>query len=220
MWVRPKNAKEFYKRKSIIIAIMWIVALSLIVSSVAYPLLSSFSINTNELLDYDKQVDSYLIIAMSYADTPEQIINALSTAKANMIEFGIEPEDYCNVFDWEQRPNTRMSFVYDYIDEMISRAHYIIEWRESSLSNETDVLDDVYDTMVDNYQDELSGNVLNRARDAYIIKYHTWIWWTGFQYVAIWILTVVSIIIMLIITDIYTFRYWDDYARKHGLDRY
>ena len=168
---------------------------------------------------YNKQIGAHLNNAYD-GSTPEIMKENLLLAKNAMIKAGLKPENYGKIFFWEQTADYQMEYTYRYIDGLINRTDYIIAWRDSHIGSDAPVLQDVYNEMLDDLRVEYkrNGPIDWAAKDAWMIKNHNWVMFSGYA-------AVVYIIALTTLMIYFIYRIFDDlpyslrsYNSKHGVD--
>ena len=168
---------------------------------------------------YNKQIGAHL--ENTYAgSTPEIMKENLILAKEAMITAGLEPENYGKLFYWEQTPHYQMSYTYRYIDGLINRTDYIIEWRNLHINSGTPTFQDVYNEMITDLRTEYQhkDGIDYAARYAWILKYHGWAMYIGYATIVGVIITAVVMIYFLEKSENNDNPYdLQNYNQKHGI---
>lgn len=130
--------------------------------------------------EYNKAVHGHVVNAY-YAETPELVIENILLAKEGMEKLGLEPQHYSTLHSWKQTPDNKMSFQYDILDSVVSRAEEVITWRnQQQRTGGGDQLNDVYGDKIAKVKSFIYNNaegwVDDIAQDAHIAQNHSWLW--------------------------------------------
>jgi len=150
---------------------------------------------------YNRLIGGHLENALD-GSTPEIMREELQKAKQAMMDEGLEPTDYGRFWRWQQTPDYRLDFTYRYIDGLINRTEFVVQWRNTYINaTTTQTLKDVYDEMLSNLRTEYHrrGPIDWAAYPTWLLKYHT-LWYFHFEIVLIY--EVLAIILLLCIIGI------------------
>ena len=122
--------------------------------------------------EYETKIGSYIENAYE-VNTPERMVEQVKLAKEAMLKEGLSPETYGAMFF--KRPDSVMSWQYDFIDSVTERANAVIKWKsEMERTGSVETLGDVYETKMDNLREFLkeNGRADWIAQDAWYIENH------------------------------------------------
>lgn len=124
---------------------------------------------------YETKIGGYVNNAVDM-NVPEKMLEQLNMAKQGMTNEGLTPELYGAMFF--KKPDNSMEFQYKHIDSIIERVQAVMEWREKTYANGTQIesLGDVYEQKMTNLRNFIKEDVRSDwiAHKAWVIKNYPW----------------------------------------------
>ena len=151
------------------------------------------------LYQYRRVIGAHLENALD-GSTPDLMKQELIAAKQGMISEGLQTSDYGKFWAWQQTDDYKMDFTYRYIDGLINRTDYVIQWRNTYINATTSqTLQDVYDEMLANLRTEYNrrGPIDWTAYPTWILKHHGWWYFVG-DILFVFVIAIALLILLVI----------------------
>jgi len=202
-WEEKQKLRERHKTRSFRLIVGWIALVIILV-----PVITQTYRDIVVDYRYRKLIGGHLENALD-GSTPEIMREELLKAKQAMIDETLEQTDYGAFWYWQQTPDYRMDFTYRYIDGLINRTEFVMQWRNTYINaTTTQTLKDVYDEMLANLRTEYHrrGPIDWAAYPAWLIKNHT-LWYFHFEILLIYEVVAIILLFYIII------KRWSDYEK-------